>query len=99
MDEAWRTRPECDISLISADLNLQSHEPGTRIGSGRVNKMYYHVAGEIMPLRPNVAGSVTGAVPTVRGKLKQPRIAIFCMACAMCSVHEAKCSDTSDISE
>ena len=37
--------------------------------------MCYHVAGEIMPLRPNVAGSVTGAVPTVRGKLKQPRIA------------------------
>ncbi len=36
----------------------RSREPGTRIGSGRVNKMCDRVAGEIVPLRPNFAWRV-----------------------------------------
>jgi hypothetical protein len=49
------SRTECDITLIPADPRLRSHEPGTRIGSGRVNTMCDHAAGEILRLRPNVA--------------------------------------------
>ncbi len=38
-ESCGRSRPECDTNLIPADPSLRSHEPGTRIGSGRVDKM------------------------------------------------------------